>query len=112
MSQYSLDLRKKVLQYLDQHQNISQAGKTFNISRRTIHNWIKLQKQDQLAGKGRTYKPRKLDYKAIADYVDRHDDAYIREIASALGYSKNGVAKALKKLNLSLKKKPAIQGKK
>lgn len=104
MSRYSLDLRKKVLAYLQQHQNLTQTSKTFSVCRKTIYTWLTLDKKKNLEGKTRTYKPLKLDYAAIADYVKKHEDAYIREIATSLGYSKNGVFKALKKMKITLKK--------
>ena len=42
---YSADLRKKVMEHLEQHGSPTLTSKTFNIHRSIIYNWKKLKKE-------------------------------------------------------------------
>ena len=46
----------------------------------------------------------KIDEQRLRAYREDHPDDYIREIASALGFSNSGVKSALKRLKMTYKK--------
>jgi len=103
---YSTDLRKKVLDYIDEGHSQSNASKTFKISRKTIYNWMQLRRTGNYAlSREHKRKPRKIDHEKIKDYIKKHPDAYLQEIAQEFGLSINGVWSACKRLNITRKKR-------
>jgi transcription initiation factor IIE alpha subunit len=51
-------------------------------------------------------KYRKLDPEKLVKYVEEHPDAYQREMASEFKMSKSCIGKALRKLKITVKKRP------
>ena len=101
---YSLDLRKRVLDFItDGGNKVSAASRTFQISRRCIYNWLNA--EDPLAYK----KPgpqgsRSLDAAALKQHVADFPDATQKERATHFGVSKHCIWYTLKKLNITRKK--------
>jgi transposase len=114
MTNYSLDLRIKVLNYLSNN-NISQCSNIFSVSRPTIYSWISIKQttgQYQRVRAVHIPKGIKIDYEELKDYVKLYPDLYLYEIAKHFNVSVNCIWLALKKLNISVKKKSTIQRKK
>ena len=55
---YSIDLRKKVIEYLKKGKSKVEASKVFGVTRQTIYNWIRLEEKGELGGKKR--KPKRM----------------------------------------------------
>jgi transposase len=74
---------------------------------RTIFKWKKkLRETGNLERAPLNRKYRKLDPEKLVKYVEEHPDAYQREMASEFKVSTSCIGKALRKLKLTVKKRP------
>ncbi len=73
---YSVDFRKRTIQYYNEGHTYREAVKTFNISESTLTTWInKCRKRESLERKYPNYKI-KIDLHLLEDYVRENPDAY------------------------------------
>ena len=101
---YSTDLRKRVLEFINNGGSKVAAERLFGISRRTIYNY--LEAEDPFACKKPGPKgPRCLDYEAIRQHVADFPDSTLAERAEHFGVSPHGIFYALSKLNITRKKR-------
>jgi len=105
---YSLDLRKSVLRYLKDGHTQKEAANIFNVYPKTVTNWVKKDRDGNLAAKKRENKPRKLDYEQLIKYIKNVPDAYLREIAKEFKVSITAIFYACKRLKITLKKRPPV----
>jgi transposase len=105
---YSLDLRKKALQYLDKVGDRKKVAEAFGITLRTLAGWIRRKRENCLAPKPRKCSPSLIDSQRLQSFVREHPDAYLREIAEEFGSTLQAVFYALKRLKISLKKRHPI----
>lgn len=102
---YSIDLRKKVIEYLSKGNSQRQAQKVFGVSRSALKAWQKKYKQTgDLKDKELCRKFKKLDPEKLLSYVREHPSAYLKEIGEAFGCSGMAVLKAFRRLNITRKK--------
>ena len=104
---YSLDLRKKALEYLTKGKTEEECAATFGVTRRTLSNWKRRQREQNLAPKARCLSPSKIDSDRLRQYIDDHPDAYLREIAKEFGSTLQAIFYSCKRLKISLKKRSA-----
>jgi transposase len=98
---YSLNFRIKVLSVREaENLTISEVSTRFDIGIATVTRWLK-RIQPQLT---RIKPATKIDMIALAADVREHPDAYLLERANRLGVSDQGIAHALKRMNISVKK--------
>ncbi|RKU09004.1 hypothetical protein C6501_15770 [Candidatus Poribacteria bacterium] len=101
---YSTDLRKRVLDFINNGGSKVAAERTFGVSRRTIYNW--LEAEDPLAYEKPGPKgPRHIDYDALRQHVADFPDSTQMERATHFGVSKNCIWYAFGKLNITRKKR-------
>ena len=101
---YSIDLRKRVLDFIANGGSKAAAERTFGISRRTIYNWLEAEdpfSYEKPGPKG----PRRIDYQALQQHVADFPDNTLAERAKHFGVSEHGIFYALKKLNITRKKR-------
>lgn len=79
---YSLDLRKKALEHLEKGKTEKECAATFGVTRRTLSNWKRRQREQNLAPKVRRLSPSKIDRDRLRQYIHDHPDAYLRELKS------------------------------
>jgi transposase len=103
---YSIDLRRRVLDYLSRGHTQTEASQIFGVSRKTIYNWVSLQEKTGDIAMQRTgqRRPTKFDDMQLREYVAAHSDDYLAEIASFFKGSASGIYRALKRLKLTRKK--------
>ena len=101
---YSLDLREKVIAFINQGGSKRQASKIFGVGEDTIYRWIRREKQGKLAPKKRVKYPQKVDCEELLCYVKEPPDHTLKEIAIALKLGIKTVWKWLKRLNITRKK--------
>ena len=101
---YSTDLRKRVLDFIDNGGSKAAAKRTFGVSRRTIYNWLDAE-APFAAEKPGPKGPRTLDYDALLQHVAEFPDATLAERAKHFGVSTNGIFYAFSKLNITRKKR-------
>ena len=99
---YSLDLRKKVIDYVENGGSITKAAAIFNIGRATIYRWLSSEKLEATKVK---HRQRKLDWKALSKDVQENPDARLRDRAEKFGVRPSAICYALKKMEITRKKK-------
>lgn len=105
---YSLDLRKKALDYIANGGSRSEASKIFGVTVPTLANWLSRQKQQDLAPRMRGSRPSKIDNEKLKKYIENHPDSYLREIAEVFNSTLQAIFYACKRLKITLKKRPHI----
>jgi putative transposase len=103
---YSIDLRKRVLSFIEEgHGGITKASRVFSIGKSAIYSWINKKKTTgSIDITKRIKKPRKFKKHDLINYINKHPDAYLHEIAKNFNMSISGVCRALKRLNITRKK--------
>jgi transposase len=104
MKAYTLDLRERVVKFLQAGGSKAEAGRRFGVARRTVYRYLAAAKAGQLAPKTSWGKWRKLDPQKLSAHVKKQPDATLKEIATALAVSPNAVWVRLGKLGFTLKK--------
>ena len=102
---YSSDLRKRVLDFVIAGGSKAEASRTYDVSRTCIYNW--LDAKDPLSRqKPGPRGPHRLDYTALKQHVaDFPDQTQIERVSAHFGVSKNCILYALRKLNITRKKR-------
>ena len=106
---YSLDLRKKALEYLDTVGNRQKVVEAFNISLQVLERWIRRRGENCLPAKQRKSSPSKINDQQLRLFVREHPDAYLREIAEKFGITLQAEFYVCKRLKISLKKDPLLR---
>ena len=104
LMRYSFDLRKRVLDFVDNGGSKAEAERRFRVSRRTIYNWLETQTPfayEKPGPKG----PRHIDYDALRQHVADFPDSTLVERAKHFGVSKGCISYTLEKLNIPRKKR-------
>ncbi|MBC6477933.1 MAG: IS630 family transposase [Hormoscilla sp. GM7CHS1pb] len=99
---YSLDLRQKVITYLENGGSITKAAKILGIGRATIYRWLNRQNLEPTKVERRQ---RKLDWKALEKDVQENPDAKLIERAKKFGVHPTAIWYALNKIQITRKKK-------
>ena len=103
---YGDDFRKRAMSMLVEKKSVIEVSRLLDIGYSTLHRWKKRQEDGKL---GARYPSRrkayKLDEEKLKLYIEKHPDAYAREITVALGSTRGTVASALKRLNITRKKR-------
>jgi transposase len=112
---YSVDYRKRVLEYIEEGHTQKEAQKVFKVGSTTIKEWKKLLSETgslekrPLNREARVYKSDEL-----CAYIAEHPQAFLKEIAEHFGGSTSGADSALTREKLTLKKRhpPIVNGRK
>ena len=111
---FSLDLRERVISYIQAGHNQSDTSKTFNLGIGTILNWIKLyQETGSLSPRphGGGFQS-KVDAEEFKKYVENYPDQTLHEMGEHFGISHEGVAYNLRKHGFVHKKNSSVLRKK
>jgi transposase len=109
---YSIDLRERVLKYLEIDDNKKTASRLFGVDRSTIYRWIKHKKErGTLEPLKRKYVYRKIDYNLLKKHVEAHPDQFLFEIAEKFSVTLQAIFYAFKKLKITRKKNNLVQRK-
>ena len=94
-----------MVSYIDEGHTQEEAARHFKLNPDTVGRWIKLRNTTgSLKPIPVPRSPHKLQLKPLEEYVKKHPDAFLREIAEHFGCGKDAVARALKKLGFKRKK--------
>ena len=100
---HSPDLRKRVLQFIENGGSKTEAARRFSVARAAVYQWLNA--PDPLTcGKPGPRKPRLLDPVALAEHVKAHPDQTLDERARHFGVSKSCVVYGLTRLGYTRKK--------
>lgn len=103
---YSVDLRRRVLEYIEETADKTKASQLFKVGIATIYRWIARKKQrgnvDPFPKKA--YKKKIDDQKLIA-YVEKNPDHFLLEIATHFNTTLQAIFYALQRLKITRKKR-------
>lgn len=104
---YSIDLRERVLSYIEDGHTQKEASDVFNIPRQTIYNWFCLKTETGDLEMRRSGKRRssKFDEEKLKETILLHPDYYLSEIAVVFKATPSGVCRALKRFGITRKKR-------
>ena len=98
---YSKDLRTRVLDHVRSGGSKTEAAKIYGISRRTIYNWERLGSEHLKPGPQKGFK---ICIYSLQDFIQKHPDKLLKELASHFGVTESGICKALKRAKITRKK--------
>jgi putative transposase len=103
---YSLDLRKRVLEYIEETKDKAKASEFFKVGIATIYRWIarKTQTGNVTPSPKKTYK-KKIDNQKLITYVTQNPDHFLSEIANHFGTTLQAIFYALQRLKITRKKR-------
>jgi len=103
---YIVDLRQKVMSFIDEGNTIEETSRIFKVGKSTISKWKKLRLESgSLNNRPLNIGFKKIDPELLKKYVEEHPDAYLKEMAVQFGCSDVGIIKTLRKLKITRKKK-------
>lgn len=103
---YSVDLRKRVLEYIEETKDKTKASQLFKVGIATIYRWIarKTQTGNLEPSRSKAYKKKIDDQKLIA-YLEQHPDHFLSEIAAHFNTTLQAIFYALRRLKITRKKR-------
>ena len=104
---YSNDLRKRVLEFIEEGGGKSQAAQRFRVSRASIYNWLNMDDASVFQRTG-PREPRKLNLKALNVHVDQYPEMTQSERAHHFKVSRHCIWYNLRKLKISRKKNDSL----
>lgn len=107
---YSLDLRRRVVEFVEQGGSKAEASRVYRVSIWCVYDWCK--RSDLRPKQLPERRKRKLDWEALRRHVQEHPDALLRERAEHFRVHINAIWYALKEIELTHKKNFALQAEK
>lgn len=103
---YSVDLRRRVLEYIEETADKTKASQLFKVGIATIYRWIARKKQSGNVEPSpkKAYKKKIDDQKLIA-YVEQNPDHFLFEIATHFNTTLQAIFYALQRLKITRKKR-------
>ena len=103
---YDLDFRRRAVSMLEEGFTLASVSKLLDVGTASLTRWKRRAAQDHLAA----HYPKSrgaytLDESALKAYLEEHPDAYLDEIADAIGSKRSTVWDALKRLKITRKKR-------
>jgi len=109
---YSLDLRERVIQYLEKGHDKKSAASFFSVGIATIYRWLKQKKETgSLHPQQRERAYQKIDNERLKEYVKANPDHFLCEIAEEFSVTEQAIFYALKRLKITRKKRQPSIGK-
>jgi transposase len=103
---YSVDLRSRVLAYIEETADKTKASQLFKVGIATIYRWIARKKQSGTVepSPSKVYKKKIDDQKLIA-YMEQNPDHFLSEIATHFNATLQAIFYALQRLKITRKKR-------
>ena len=98
---YSIDLRKRVMRFVEAGGTKAEAARRFSVSEGSVHNWLN---RDDLTPTKVKRRHRKLDWKALEEDIKERPDAKLRDRAKHFGVHTSAIWYAIKQMNITRKK--------
>ena len=108
---YSIDFIKRAVAYKQEGHSLKQLREAFGIPSETYYNWKEKLANGYCGAKIKRERNRKIDKEKLLRAVKDKPDAYLYELAEQFNCSITAVFYALKKLNITLKKRPLLMQK-
>jgi len=104
MKAYALDLRERVVKFINAGGSKTEAARRFDLGRRTVYRYLAAAKAGTLAPKKSWGHWRKLDPHKLRTHVKKHPDATLKELQKVFGVSHHAVWVRLRQIGFMLKK--------
>lgn len=104
---YSYDLRRKVVEFVENGGSKTEASRRFSVSRRTITYWFA---RESLRSTPVLSRHRKIDKNKLIQFVNKNPSAKLCDYAEHFGVSINSIWTVFQKLGIR-KKNDALSGK-
>jgi transposase len=105
-SPYSLDLRKKVISYLESGKSQKLASEIFDLNVSTVRRWwLRYKKENHYAPRKRIGRAARVSLSEVSDYIKCNPNFNSLEMGEHFGMTAGGALYWLKKLGYSYKKK-------
>jgi transposase len=110
MKAYALDLRERVVKFIQGGGSKAEAARRFALGRSSVYRYLAAVQAGTLAPKTSWGHWRKLDPQKLRAHVQKHPDATLKEIQAVFGVSHHAVWVRLGQLGFTLKKTHKISG--
>ena len=110
MKAYALDLRERVVKFIQAGGSKVEAGRRFSLGRSTIYRYLTAVKTNTLAPKTSWGAGRKLELAKRQAHVKKQPDATLVELQKVFAVSHHAVWTRLNQLGFTLKKTHKISG--
>src|ERR1039457_2010756 len=104
MKAYALDLRERVVKFIQGGGSKAEAARQFAVARSSVYRYLDAAKKGALAPKQSWGHWRKLDPQKLQAHVKKHPDATLKELQQVFGVSHHAVWVGLGQLGFTLKK--------
>jgi transposase len=104
MKAYALDLRERVVKFIQGGGSKAEAARRFDLARSSVYRYLVAAKAGVLPPKTSWGHWRKLDPDKLQAHVRKHPDATLKEIQQVFGVSHHAVWVRLGQLGFTLKK--------
>ncbi len=104
MKAYALDLRERVVKFVQNGGSKAEAARRFDLGRRTVYRYLAAAQKGTLAPKKSWGSWRKLDPQKLQTHVKAHPDATLEELQKVFAVSHHAVWVRLRQLGFTLKK--------
>jgi transposase len=104
MKAYALDLRERVVKFIQGGGSKTEAARRFDLARSSVYRYLVAAKKGALTPKKSWGHWRKLDPQKLQAHVKKHPDATLKEIQKVFGVSHHAVWVRLGQLGFTLKK--------
>ena len=104
MKAYAVDLRERVVKFINSGGSKAEAARRFEIARRTVYRYLAASQKGMLSPKTSWGHWRKLDPQKLHAHVKKHPDATLKELQSVFGVSHHALWVRLRQLGFTLKK--------
>ena len=107
MSQYSLDLRQKVIKFVHSGNTQRAAAKVFNLSKTTVNAWcLRYKSEGHCCARKHLGAPPRIEKESFIKHITENPNATSEDIAREFGISASGARYWLRRVGFSYKKKP------
>ncbi|WP_038530303.1 IS630 transposase-related protein [Synechocystis sp. PCC 6714] len=98
---YDLDLRLRVISFLEEGNGVTKASKIFRVGRETIYRWLSRENLEPTKVKNRR---RKIDIKELEKDVMENPDMPMKERAKKFGVTASALSYRFKEMGITRKK--------
>ena len=104
MKAYALDLRERVIKFIQSGGSKVEAARRFSLARSSVYRYLEAAQKGSLTPKTSWGHWRKLDPEKLQAQVQRHPDATLQELQKVFGVSHHAIWVRLRQLGFTLKK--------
>lgn len=102
---YSVDLRQRVIDFIESGGSVTEASKIFKIGRATIYRWFG---REDLAPTKVAHRKRKINVEELEKDVAENPDTLLKERAKKFGVTSSAISYQFGKLKITRKKKQLL----